>query len=84
MKVTVSVTADDLANGKPGDACKCPVAKAINRAVPRGRGAVVNPSCCWFGPARRFKRDLPPVAHDFILAFDRGEEVEPFSFDLEV
>ena len=34
MIVTVSVTAEDIARGKPGQACDCPVWHAIARALP--------------------------------------------------
>jgi hypothetical protein len=40
IPVTVDVTAADLLLGEPGNACFCPVALAVRRAIPGARVAV--------------------------------------------
>jgi len=86
VKVTIEVTADDIANGKPGVCSLCPIALAILRALPGwGDATVTN----WhvFPPDDGFAEiDLPSAACDFIESFDcLGQAaVEPFSFELDV
>jgi hypothetical protein len=77
----VSVTAKDIAAGRPHSINACPIALALQRAtgVPDA----------WAGP---FKvcvtsgmdgtHDTPLVAQDFIRRIDAGQPVEPFTFEL--
>ena len=81
MIVHVSVTADDIANGKPGECCGCPVYLAVRRVLPDVSG--VGPGRVWLTGGRR-PITLPDDAEDFIERYDRGHRVEPFEFDLDV
>lgn len=78
----VNVTARDIREGKAGQCCLCPIA----RAVKRHKGwdlAMVGLGLVW-----RCNRPetaiLPIAALQFLRRFDRGRKVRPFKFDLEV
>jgi hypothetical protein len=77
----IEVTAEDIAAGRPKDACCCPVARAISRAMGAaweayGVGAASHDDDGWI--------DLPAEAERWIAAFDAGRPVEPFAFEVEV
>ena len=84
--VRVRVTAADIAAGRPSDACSCPVALAVQRAT--GDPTV---DVCGVVAAGSLRAhfglrgvDLPLAAVNFVSAFDRGDPVTPFEFDLDV
>ena len=78
MSLTITVTADDIANGKPGQGTSCPVALAAYRAgVPE---ALVGPRVIRY--KGRFV-PLPRSAIRFVRSFDRGRPVKPFRFRLK-
>lgn len=92
MKITVNVTQADIDAGMPGFGCDCPVALAVHRALPHLPGAYVysygvatsaHLEADPFGSVDVFA-DLPRAARDFITRFDGSEQVEPFSFELEL
>lgn len=74
--ISVEVTAEDIAYGQ-ADATLCPVALAIRRAT--GKAVAVDAYEADIGDGRAL---LPPEVTHFVLAFDRGDEVEPFRFNL--
>jgi hypothetical protein len=88
MIVKVSVTAEDIASGKPGEICLCPIYLALQRAMPDGVEALWV-DCYrarlsgspWLTTA---SAPLPQSARDFIGRFDNAIPVEPFEFDLDV
>ncbi len=78
---TINVTSDDIAKGKRGSACSCPIALAIKRATNQACHVGVR----WYS----FERDLtdmplPRKAGEFVIAFDQKQPVEPFSFELDI
>lgn len=80
----IQVTAEDIAAGKPGEMCACPIALAVARAVPCERICVSA-----FGIALEQGQDLlyarlPGRADQFIKAFDDGEPVGEIEFELEL
>jgi hypothetical protein len=94
LEVEVEVTAEDIANGKPGEASCCPIALAIRRAVEDYGVESVRVT-------RRYARidgdkaDMPPAGFDFVRYFDaalcrrvslspeeRAEHVKPFKMTL--
>jgi hypothetical protein len=85
MIVTAHVTADDIYNGSPGNACACPVWFAIARALPWLRSLEERFSVgllgLGFGP---FSVPLPAIVHEFIGRVDNHEPVVPFSFEFEM
>ncbi len=78
----IEVTAEDIENGDRSACETCPIARAAARAglemVNVGRHTI-----SW-GPSWRNRRALPPAACSFAIAFDLGEPVQPFAFDLDV
>lgn len=72
--IQVSVTAADIAAGRPKSCRECPIALAIRRD---DQGASVGVSCLW---SRDAGYNLPPEAMSFIAKFDQGQPVEPFEF----
>ena len=81
MTVTVTVEQRHIDAGRPDQSRLCPVALALQDqcqgvwAVGWGSAYRLAPGCA---PYR-----LPAKARDFILAFDNGESVSPFAFEME-
>ncbi len=82
MKKIIRVTKTGIAKGRPGMVQCCPIARAAKAAG--CKGARVN------GSTIRFRRKdmsyyavLPDCARDFVLAFDTGAKVKPFTFTVE-
>ena len=78
----VTVTADDIGNGEPGEPCLCPIALAVSRALDSGFTAWATTGHVEVDPLTWV--DLPVVAQDFIGRYDNALPVEPFEFDLEL
>lgn len=83
MKVTVDVTAEDIAEGSPNFCQFCPIARAIKRVVRGFVSVSVKTTLVFFGEAAT-PADLPKTAVDFIANFDAGAKVTPFSFELDI
>lgn len=79
--VTIDVTADDIAKGKPKEPCDCPIAIATDRAF--GGGVAISCGQTLIG-INFVDYSLPVPARRFIRRFDDGENVKPFSFSVEV
>ena len=90
--MNVSITNEDIDNGRPDHTCLCPIAIAIERALrKRGldiRGVQVEAShveIAYYAGGIRWRRiTLPQEARTFIERFDYGTEVEPFEFELQL
>lgn len=81
-KVRITVTSKDIKNGIRGSVCACPVALASQRrlcssAFRAGPNYLYNNEC-------RIDCSLPSNATNFINAFDEGQSVLPFEFDIDV
>lgn len=84
-ELVIEVTAQDIALGEPTHACRCPVARAVARAIggsidradaAAGAGRV---STAW--PDGTFAHyELPAEVDAFMDDFDHGRPVAPFSF----
>jgi hypothetical protein len=73
--IKIEVTADDIANGKRGDSTCCPIALACLRIIHKD----------WFEVFQEYlniEEPVPTVIKEFILAFDRKKDVQPFTFEL--
>lgn len=81
----VKVTQEDIEKGIPEHCGKCPIARAIRRAMPDaisvGVGSI---GVEWFDKSGFRVAELPQQAQQFIYYFDFGEPVQPFEFDLEI
>ncbi|MGH7749704.1 MAG: hypothetical protein ACREQ5_33805 [Candidatus Dormibacteria bacterium] len=95
MKATtipIVVTAEHIRIGISGSCFRCPLAYAINEAIPSGRGVqVFTHTVQWWDVARGrcVCAPLPPRAVRFVRAFDWPDaaserSVEPFAFELTV
>jgi len=82
-RINIEVTQADIDKGERRSFCKCPVALAIKRAVTPGlevyvgQGAITlrNDGGLWF--------DTQSISvQDFVVDFDFGRQVKPFSFPL--
>jgi hypothetical protein len=80
MKKLIRVTPQDIREGERKDCHYCPIARAMNRAFRNKNIQVVGPGVWIKGKLLR----LPDPAMDFILRFDKGWPVKPFSFLVEV
>jgi hypothetical protein len=79
MKITV--TAEDIKNGKPDMPEFCPIALAVKRAGLCEHPYVISTYIdCEDGTFY----DLPHNASEFITMFDAHKTVQPFEFDIEV
>ncbi len=76
----IEVTADDIANGKPGFSCECPIALALRRLFPDAGHIEVEMADVHIDYDMV---ELPDEARDFIEHFDAEDEVSPFSFEIE-
>lgn len=80
--ITVEVTQADIDEGERGHCAQCPIAKAMERTT----GEVWHVTLFGAFPRDRYvpTAQIPSKVQEFILAFDRGEPVTPFTFTLEV
>lgn len=81
-KIRVNVTQRDIERGTPERSDICPIARAARRHEGLREAFVAQTHVELVWPSRVV--ELPPEARVFILAFDKGHPVAPFSFDLEV
>ena len=78
----VTVTEKHIKEGKPYDKCECPVSLALKDL---GYTPVVDVKAAYIKKGEdEFVAPLRAEARDFVARFDRGQEVFPFSFELEV
>ena len=83
----IPVTARHIACGVPKNCLRCPIALAILDAVPDIPEFEVNENHVhYFIPdtSEFLTVPLDASAQEFIVTFDDGVEVEPFTFTLEV
>ena len=85
-KRTITVTEEDIANGKQGSSDSCPIALAMSREL--GTGVHVGFTVANFRNPNGTYTFIqnPKVAQNFIMAFDgyHMETVLPVSFEVEV
>lgn len=83
-KYLIEVTQDDIDTGIPFDASKCPLAKAMSRAL--GRTILAGAYVWGFDDDGDYTPNylLSDLAIDFRTSFDRGEGVSPISFEVEL
>jgi hypothetical protein len=79
----IEVTQEDIGNGKRKSCWGCPIALAVGRTanLSFGERFVGSTFIEWFD-GRWHRSEVPPLAAQFIEAFDAGKPVKPFSFEL--
>lgn len=84
MKYTIEVTQEDIDEGISFLCDACPVALAMRRAM--GKEIFISPDA--WGLTRNSNdptdQPLPSEAKHFILDFDSGAPVKPFTFTIEL
>jgi hypothetical protein len=85
-EIKVSVTAEDIREGTPGDYTSCPVALALRRALGDVSEIEVDnvEAEIFLTNGDSLSLRLPPDAGRFINEFDCQRPVEPFEFELEL
>ncbi len=84
---TITVTVEDIVHGLPGNACHCPVARAVKRILKPNVTVGVYPNAIQINLATPFKIviNLPKEVSRFIRLFDsRIKMLDPFQFDIEI
>lgn len=79
----IKVTEEDIKLGVKEDSCKCPVALAMRRITKKQCSVGI----AWItvislNPYSDKTYFVPKKVENFIAAFDKGEKVEPFEFEL--
>lgn len=84
MKIQVSITQEGINDGVRRDCQSCPVALALTRAI--GEEVIVSGIWCTIAPDTLAVKmiELPRAVREWIVRFDRGFLVSPFTFELEV
>ena len=80
--IKVTVTEEDIANGEPGEPCRCPIALAVRRAVSGSDPFVSYEEVEFAGDFY----PLPSAALQFISLFDHSvsrRHVKPFEFEMQ-
>lgn len=80
LTMRVNVTQAHIDRGRLGECHTCPVALALLDAT--GISWLVGRTWAWASPPPSEQVDLPAEVGQFIHAFDHGDRVEPFSFEL--
>lgn len=75
--IQISVTENDIRNGRRRDRCDCPIARAVRRTL--NNMAVVTAAGIFTSDAKYRHTD---ASMEFMLDFDQGFDVQPFTFEL--
>jgi hypothetical protein len=79
----IEVTAEDIEKAHRNDSYRCVLAQAIARQVPGARNIDVDlRTIRWSDDAGRHVFLTPYTAAGYVVAFDAGDELEPFSVHL--
>ena len=80
----INVTQDDIDQGTPSDPFCCPIALAASRAFSVPANATYDYIALKLRNRNNKLYRTPKTASAFIRAFDHGQAVQPFSFELPV
>ncbi len=80
MKVTV--TTEDIVKGRPGDPDCCPMGAALSRAGLLHEGVTGYAVMVRQGEGHVDLLILPERVREWVLGYDRGEPMQPISFEL--
>ena|SRR5215831_3564918 len=80
---TISITDKDIEKAHRNNSYKCVVAQAIARTIPDAHHIEVDTQTIRFTDRHERKAYLTPYAvQGYVVAFDAGDHIEPFSFQL--
>jgi hypothetical protein len=79
----IKVTPEDIAKAKRNDSYKCVVTQAIARAIPDATRIETDTQTIRFTwEGNRYMFLTPASVQGYVIAFDAGEPLDPFSFHL--
>lgn len=83
-RIAVDVTQEDIDKAMRSDSARCVVAQAIARTLPDARRISVDVQTVRFTDGHGVRRVyLTPVGvEQYVIGFDAGDKIEPFSFGL--
>ena len=82
-RIPVEVSQADIDQAMRNNSSRCVVATAIARAVPRATQILVDfHSIRFTDGTRRYTYLTPPKVAEYVVAFDAGDTLHPFSFQL--
>jgi hypothetical protein len=83
-RLSVQVTEADITKAKKNDSMMCVVAQSIARTFPKAnRIAVDVQTIRWSDEQGRHVYLTPYAVQGYIVAFDAGDEIQPFGFTLD-
>lgn len=84
----INVTLDMIKHGKPARTCNCPISLAVAEKVkPNLKVSILSEDCAIYEDGWKHEValvKLPIKVGNFVLRFDTGMAVEPFTFTLEL
>src|SRR5262245_25461907 len=82
-RYSIQVTETDIDKARVGDSFKCVVAQAIARQIPNAHHIEVDVQTIrWSDENGRHVFLTPYSAAGYVVAFDAGDDLHPFSFHL--
>jgi hypothetical protein len=80
----ISISEDDIRKAFANDSAKCVVATALARTIPGATRIEVDTQTIRYtgDDGKRHVFLTPYAVHGYIIAFDAGDEIEPFTFRL--
>lgn len=82
-RINIDVTNDDIARAHISDSYKCVVAQAVARTLPDATRIEVDVATIRFTrDEKRFVYLTPFIVQGYVVAFDAGEPIAPFRFQL--
>ena len=85
QRFRIEVTPKDIARAHQNDSYKCVVAQAIARTIPDAHRIEVDTQAIRFTRATTGSRYVyltPYAVQGYVIAFDAGDKIEPFRFNL--
>lgn len=83
MKTKIQITSTDIKKGFPNVVDMCPIALAVRRKM-KAHNVSVGGHVNFSIKRNNFRAKLPKKAVNFIIRFDDGQKVKPFSFIMTV
>lgn len=84
----IQLTAQHIKEGTEGNCKLCPAALAINSVLNERYYTVVRPTSIFINHISRMyigkEFSVPEILKDFITFYDRGYDVAPISFNLDI
>jgi hypothetical protein len=83
-RIRVQVTEGDIARAEQKNSMRCVVAQALARTIPDASRIDVDiQSIRWSAGGERHVYLTPYAVQGYVVAFDAGDQIEPFSFSLD-